>query len=340
LPKAEGHRLMGIHLDHLQTLGVRGPQIELLEAFWLVRGGKTAEASAKLAPLVNRLPLAAALRMDLNMGLARAEDARGDARAVRAHMQDRTRRGLTLNAQDWRSWYIAERLLGNTDQAETNARAWLKLEPKNVEAQRSLSELCQIRFTSLIATSDPDPEELAALFIEAAELTDNPHLLQRQVGQLYRQRDRIPVAAEVIERVARSPRTQGAILEAAGTAAAAEGNLEQARTYLEEAVGKDPTNSIAWNNYGYILTQLPNPDLDKALAAVNKALEVTPDEFHFRETRGQILVRLGKWREAIGDLEYAVNGMPTSREIHEALATAYEGIGDKQLARIHRDQAQ
>ena len=34
------------------------------------------------------------------------------------------------------------------------------------------------------------------------------------------------------------------------------------------------------------------------------------------------------------------NGMPTSRDIHLALAKAYEGVGEEQLARIHRQQAQ
>ena len=193
--------------------------------------------------------------------------------------------------------------------------------------------MCQIRFASLINASNTDPEELASLFIEAAELTDNPHLLQRWVGHLYRQRDRIPVAERVIELVARSPRTEAAILEAAGTAAAAAGNIDQAKTYLEQSVAKDPNNSIAWNNLGYILTQLPDPDLNKAFEAVNKALEITPNDYHFRETRGQILVLMGKWQEAIPDLEYAVNGMPTSRDIHLALAKAYEGVGEEQLAR-------
>jgi tetratricopeptide (TPR) repeat protein len=81
-----------------------------------------------------------------------------------------------------------------------------------------------------------------------------------------------------------------------------------------EAVKKDPKNAIAWNNYAFIVTQGEKPDYDEALKAVNKALEILPEEYHFRETRGQILVSLGKWQEAIPDLEFAVNGMPTAPE--------------------------
>ena len=133
MPKEESQRLMGIHLKHLQTLGVRGPQLELVEAYWMVRGGRMDEAVDKLEPLVNRLPPAAILRMELNIERGQVDEARGDARAVRAHMQDRTRRGLNLNAQDYRSWYNAERLLENSTRAEANVRAWLKLEPENLE---------------------------------------------------------------------------------------------------------------------------------------------------------------------------------------------------------------
>jgi tetratricopeptide (TPR) repeat protein len=216
----------------------------------------------------------------------------------------------------------------------------LKLEPDNHEARKSLSELSRRKFADVISTPDPDPQELADLFIEAAELTDDQHLLQRQVGFLYRQRDRIPAAKKVVELVAKSPRTQSAILEAAGTAAAEAGNYDQAKTYLQDAVKKDPKNASAWNNYAFIVSQGGKPEYQDALQAVNKAIEILPEEYHFRETRGQILVNLKKWKEAIPDLEFAVNGMPTSPEIHAALALAYEAIGEDQLARLHRQQSQ
>jgi tetratricopeptide (TPR) repeat protein len=340
LSNQETQRLMGVHLKHLQTLGAKGPEVELLRALWLAREKQFVEAAKVLQPLVNRLPPAAVMRMEIDLSLGQMEEARSDARAIRAHMTDGRRRGAKLSALDCRSWAIAEELLGKLDASRDLVRQWLKLEPDNHEARKSLSELCRREFQEILATPDPDPHELAKLFIEAAELTDDPHLLQRQVGFLYRQRNRIPVAQRVVELVAGSPRTQSAILEAAGTAAAEAGNFDQAKTYLLEAVTKDAKNAIAWNNYAFIATQGEKPDYEEALKAVNKALELIPEEFHFRETRGQILVNLGKWKEAIPDLEFAVNGMPTSPEIHLALAKAYEATGEEQLARLHRQQAQ
>ena len=63
-----------------------------------------------------------------------------------------------------------------------------------------------------------------------------------------------------------------------------------------------------------------------------------PEEFRFRETRGQILVALGRWRDAVDDLEFALNGMPDAAPVHMALATAYERLGESELARVHREQ--
>ena len=117
------------------------------------------------------------------------------------------------------------------------------------------------------------------------------------------------------------------------------GQPEKAKEFLQRAVKKNPNNAIAWNNYAWLVAEDPNGNMEDALAAVNKALDLSPNEFRFRETRGQVLVRLGRWQSAVDDLEFAANGMPDSADIHRALAKAYDALGDKQLARVHEEHA-
>ena len=105
---------------------------------------------------------------------------------------------------------------------------------------------------------------------------------------------------------------------------------------FKSAIEKDPANAKAWNNQAWILLNGPTVDLERALQAVEKSLELAPDDFRFRETRGQIFVRLSRWEEAIEDLEFAANALPGSREIHQALASAYDALGNAELADVHR----
>jgi tetratricopeptide (TPR) repeat protein len=333
-------RLAKVHLDHLKTLGAKGPNVDVLYAIWFWENEQLEEAAKVLEPSVSRSWFAAATRMKIHVSLNKLDDARSDARWVRTHMQQRTSRGDTLLPHDLNDWLIAERLLGDFSKAHALAEQWLKAEPSSSDARAILAELSQRLFDQALAAPDPDGERLAALFVQAAELAENPSRLQQQVAALYRLRQNFPVADEVVTRIVDSPRTTAAILEAIGTVAATAGEFDKAKDYLQRAIKKDYANSIAWNNYAWILLQEPQGDVQAALDAVNKALAIRPDEFRYRETRGQVFVRMGRWQEAVQDLEYAANGMPESRDIHLSLAKAYDALGEKQLAQVHREHAE
>jgi tetratricopeptide (TPR) repeat protein len=254
-------------------------------------------------------------------------------------MTHHSRSGEELTPQDLRSWTIAEDLLGNLPKAHLLAEQWHRLEPENKSARSVLIDLSQQMFQVTLALPNPDADRLIELFLQAAELADDPKTLQEQITLLYRLQANYPLARRFIDEVVKSPRTPAAILEAAGTIAATVGERDKAILYLKRATHKDPRNAVAWNNYAWLIAQDPHGDLEDALKAVNTALEIRPGEIRFRETRGQVLVRLGRWREAIGDLEFAANGLPQSRDIHLSLAKAYDALGDQQLARVHREHA-
>jgi predicted Zn-dependent protease len=111
---------------------------------------------------------------------------------------------------------------------------------------------------------------------------------------------------------------------------------EAARIHLEQAYQLSPEAPLISNNLACILMRGPNPDLQRALALVDSALQAEPHQPHFRETRGQILVKLGRYREALNDLETARRDMPATVPLHLALATTYEKLGMATLAEEHR----
>jgi tetratricopeptide (TPR) repeat protein len=337
LSDVERQRVIKVHLDHLRSLGARGPDLDLCRAFWLLQDNKPEEAAKALEPLSGRFPQATMIRMEINIALGRDQDARRDARLVRTHMEDRARRDQKLSGDEWRAWSIAENLLGDVNQAYRAADEWYRIDPKNEAARRLLADLARRLFEQMIALPGPDIDRLTELFLQMARLGEDPSQQQLQIASLYRLRNENPLAQQVVDRVVNSPDTPANILEAVGTIAAASGDHGRARDYLQRAIRKDPRNTIALNNYAWLMAHSTNPDLNAALEAVNQAIEIQPTESRYRETRGQILVQLERWQEAVADLEFAVNAMPDSREVHLSLAKAYEALGNKQLAQVHRE---
>lgn len=114
------------------------------------------------------------------------------------------------------------------------------------------------------------------------------------------------------------------------------GRLSEALPYHEEAYRLNPEFTPYANNLAYLLATGPKPDLPRALGIINKVLAVDPDRPQFRETCGQVLVRLGRWEEALPDLEAALPAFPDDAGVHQALAESYEHLGKLDKAAEHR----
>jgi len=117
------------------------------------------------------------------------------------------------------------------------------------------------------------------------------------------------------------------------------GELTAARSHFEEAHRLDPTSAQTANNLAWLLSNSEPLDLSRALLLVTAVVRSFPAQANFRETRGQILVKLGRYQEAVTDLEMALAALPGTPAIHEALAKAYDALGDKELAARHREHA-
>jgi tetratricopeptide (TPR) repeat protein len=339
VPPQEAQRLINIHLAHLSTLSIRGPEIDLVHGLALVQQNQLEEASKLLKPLVAKVPLAAIQRMRIDVTLRDQDGAAQDALAVRDHMQSRIKKGMAIQAEDYQAWTIAEELLGNNARTRAVLTDWLKIDPNNQTARQDLGAVNLREFVDLVHGPSPDPDDLAAHIRMAFELSLKLDMLKKEVAAIYEQRAQIPELRIAFDKLAKSEDTPASLSETMGTAAALEHDWKSAENCLRRAVSKDPKDAVAWNNLACVLYQGANPRLDQALVAVNKAIELSPDEFRFRESRGQINVQLGKWSEAVTDLEFALNGMPDAPAIHKSLAKAYDALGNQELAAAHRNYA-
>jgi predicted Zn-dependent protease len=78
------------------------------------------------------------------------------------------------------------------------------------------------------------------------------------------------------------------------------------------------------------------PDLPRALRLIDLAAKQVPGNPMYRDTRGAIYLRMGRWKEALAEFEAALPAMPESPSLHAALAEVYERLGDPAMAAEHR----
>ena len=124
-----------------------------------------------------------------------------------------------------------------------------------------------------------------------------------------------------------------------GMDAWADGRFAEARKHWEQAYELDPWFVLTTNNLAYSLA-FPEPtDLKRALSLVDQALSGRPAEPLLHGTRGEILTKLQRWKEAAAELEIALSGGQDSAGIHSALAETYDHLQMPDIAEGHRKAA-
>ena len=89
-----------------------------------------------------------------------------------------------------------------------------------------------------------------------------------------------------------------------------------------------------------LLPDLVPVQLEQALATINSAADLAPNHGEILITRGKILAKLQRWDDAVVDLEAGLRVLPKRGDIHEALAAAYEELGNQGTAEQHRRRAE
>lgn len=117
-------------------------------------------------------------------------------------------------------------------------------------------------------------------------------------------------------------------------------DLGTAVKYLNDAYVRDPDNGIVANNLADFLATSNPPQPKRALELIDRVLLTFPDTPMFRETRGRILILLGRWTEAAQDLEFAARFYVNSASLHSALADVYTQLKAAELSAKHRRQAE
>ncbi len=133
------------------------------------------------------------------------------------------------------------------------------------------------------------------------------------------------------------------VLNLIGTNALVLKRYEKAKTYLEMANtqlrGRDP---MVLNNLATCLvrsTGAGKESLQRALDLANQTLTMLPDHPDALSTRGEILVAMSRWNDAIADLTQSLKLRRNNPEVHRLLEKAYRAINDIPMADEHARKA-
>jgi tetratricopeptide (TPR) repeat protein len=352
----QAQELIEQHVRHAMARQSAEPIMNVLLARVYFSTGRLEEAESlldktRLTDLPWRARVGAA---DLYAQLGQLERGRALASGAVAHFNDQQLAGAELTVDDYLSWAAAVELEGHTgeavevlftaleakesdagDEATTTSEA----DAASQRLHEAIADLGMAHFDNYPVRSTKDWDARLQLLERLLPVLPDPEpALQRlvQLTMLPEVSERAEGALQIQQQAGPLP---AAVEKTRGDVAIIKGDLDEAREHYQLAVDRDPNTHSALNNLAYLMANREPIDLQQAMTLADRAVELEPENPHYLETRGQILIQLGRWPDAVADLTIALNGMPTKREIHTSLARAYEELGEHETARLHAAQA-
>lgn len=124
-----------------------------------------------------------------------------------------------------------------------------------------------------------------------------------------------------------------------GTMALLSNDFEKSLVHLRRAAAQ-PAVPAMLNNLAVAISKTPGGNLEHALILSQEALNREPAHPYFRETRGQILLSLERWDDAIVDLENALDAKELQPLVLPSLAEAHRRLGNSEKADFYDERAQ
>ena len=206
---------------------------------------------------------------------------------------------------------------------------------ERVWVERMLASVYLKRIANLTDATDEGGQQRLKYLGMAFQLAPNNRLAMKQLTRLASHKNQeIAESAASIYDASADLDAPASVLNEIGVQALANSDYAQALVYFDRAKKKEPKNSEILNNLAYTHTVGENPNPARGLTLIDQALRYLPKTQEarkyltfFRDTRGQALMQLDRWTEAIADFEFAHQYRPENRQIIESLIRCYQAAG-------------
>jgi len=309
--------------------------------------GQAELALGQLEPALQQMQTAAETNPAYSLAVARVAARFGRSPVSRTHAHQACRwleQQVYENPESVETrlqWVDALTMTGELSAAGDALASGLRLED-NSQLRSRLVQLSVTTFDVIAAKtfrSERDFQQQLALIDRCLPLAPgNLPLLQRLARLRFDPLDREQLASSLLQPYFDSGTAPALVHLVCGEELLRQGNEEAALAHIEQAHHKQPESAACLNNLAWMLAQRDHPDLDRALALIDRAIALAPHRAEYRETRGQILVRLQRFEEAISELRQGLAEPGSFTHTHAVLADAYDAVGQTQLASYHRQQ--
>ncbi len=233
-------------------------------------------------------------------------------------------------------------LLKKYDEAEGLLQQGVRVKPDEL-IKRSLSDFYAMRY-DVARKSQADAQTQMDFLTQAIEIDPNYSAVYSRMIQLFTEVRESPDQAKKIrslfEEIVTGDRPTALAHFALSNILWIVDERDQAKFHLEQAYLLNNDFVIIINNLAWILAQGESPDLERALELAETAVNRVPDSPRFRDTLGTVLVKLGRHRDAISELQLALSGVPDKNTVHRKLSICYKSIGMNDLAEMHLQKIQ
>ncbi len=297
----------------VQALNPRNAEVAARHASSLVNAGRAADARAILNDAIKQSP--GDLR--LTFMLAEAQRDAGDLEGA-----ETTARALhAAHPDDARLTYLLSQMLEARGRYQEIVDF---LKPEIAKLRTANAKGAQVAMLlgsqGLALQQLKKYDEAIAAFKEAAGLAPDDPVRQVLLIQGYSAAGRHKDAIETAEKARAKFPDDTSVVYQLGAAFDRAGKRDDAEKIFREIIAADPLDAGALNYLGYMLTEHgPSAHLDEAVALIQRALKVDPDNPSFLDSLGWAYLQQGRLDLADAPLTTAAGKLPTNSVIQEHL---------------------
>ncbi|WP_139291313.1 tetratricopeptide repeat protein [Paracoccus sp. SM22M-07] len=197
------------------------------------------------------------------------------------------------------------------------------------------------RIDALARADRTDAAEKAALALTAAYPDMAPAWIA--LGDVMRQKENyeaaIPSYDKALKLLEDAPAEMRWFpLYARGIALERAGRFDRAEADMLAALEIRPDQASLLNYLGYSWIDW-NENLDRALAMIEKAVKLSPDDGYIQDSLAWAYYRLGRYEEAVAPMELAIGTMASDPVVNDHLGDIYWMVGRKREAQIQWQRA-